>query len=192
MSTGTEVVSAATTMRPSLVLLDLSLPGISGIEVLDRLRANEATRDTPVVIMTAMSRRESPIGLEDVSGWVPKPIDRSLLLQTIEAALQRDLRFNVLIVEDDDDLAGVIVEMLRSRGLTSRRASNGAEAIEISIRQGYDLLLLDPGLPGVDGFALVDRLRRHNRHAHCRFWYTAPEIWMNRSAIACDWGRPSS
>lgn len=164
VSTGSEVVSAAATMQPSVVLLDLSLPGINGLQVIDLLKTNEGTRHIPVVVMTAMRRSESGIGIDDVLGWVPKPIDRSVLIQTLEAALQGAAEFNVLIVEDDDDVAGVIAEILRSRGLTSRRARNGAEAIEISRDQSFELLLLDPGLPGMDGFALVDWLRRHNRH----------------------------
>src|SRR5690606_13212080 len=119
VSTGSEVISAALAMKPSIVLLDLSLPGINGLQVLELLKSNEATQRIPVVVMTAMSRMESGIGLDDVWGWVSKPIDRTVLIQTLEAALQREAGFNVLIVEDDNDVAGVIAEILRSRGLTS-------------------------------------------------------------------------
>lgn len=164
VSAGSEVVQTALAENPGAILLDLSLPDLSGVEVLRQLRRNKATADIPVLIMTISDEVESGVRPDEVAGWIPKPVDRTYLLRTLGEIVNEDSRFNVLIVEGDDDLAGVIVEMLRSRGLTTRRARDGAEAIDLSRRMTYDVLILDPGLRGVDGFALVDWLRRHNSH----------------------------
>jgi PAS domain S-box-containing protein len=79
-------------------------------------------------------------------------------------AIREPSACDVLIVEDDIDLARVIAEMLRTRGITSRIAKDGLDAIEVSRDLTFSLLLLDPGLPQVDGFQLVAALRDDPRH----------------------------
>jgi CheY-like chemotaxis protein len=66
-----------TTAAPRLVLLDLKMPRVDGIEVLRTIRANEATRHIPVVIMTS-SQEEADIAKSyelGVNSYVVKPID---------------------------------------------------------------------------------------------------------------------
>src|SRR5262245_16900746 len=58
VSTGARALELAAARRPRLVLLDLSLPGLGGLEVCRRLKAGPATRGVPVVILTAMA----PVG----------------------------------------------------------------------------------------------------------------------------------
>ena len=55
-SSGTEALEAARRERPALIVLDLMLPGMSGYDVLEHLRASDATRDIAVLMLTA--RRE--------------------------------------------------------------------------------------------------------------------------------------
>ena len=57
-SSGLEAIAVAQQERPALIVLDLMLPGLSGFDVLERLRAEEGTRDVAVLMLTA--RREEP------------------------------------------------------------------------------------------------------------------------------------
>jgi CheY-like chemotaxis protein len=80
----------ARTQRPDLILLDIQLPGIDGYEVLRQLRAEDATREIPVIAISANATRADiergrAAGFED---YLTKPIDQHLLV----AALQRALR----------------------------------------------------------------------------------------------------
>ncbi len=90
-SSGTEALDAARRERPSLIVLDLMLPGMSGFEVLEQLRAGETTRDTAVLMLTA--RREEPdrihglaLGADD---YLTKPFSPQELVLRVGAILRR-------------------------------------------------------------------------------------------------------
>lgn len=65
----------------------------------------------------------------------------------------------ILIVEDDGDIAGMLVDLLRSNGYHAVSVANGIEMDRTLARHGFDLVLLDGMLPGEDGFSICRRLR---------------------------------
>lgn len=66
---------------------------------------------------------------------------------------------HILIVEDDADIAGMLVELMRGNGFKAVSASNGAEMDRMLARQSFDFIVLDAMLPGEDGFSICRRLR---------------------------------
>ena len=81
----------ATSEQPDIVLLDVIMPIMDGLEMLERLRKNEATSNIPVIMLTARSQnqdvaRANGFGIED---YVVKPFDLSELLEKIEAILEK-------------------------------------------------------------------------------------------------------
>ncbi len=90
-STGAEAVETALRDRPSLVVLDLMLPGLSGFEVLERLRASERTRDVAVLMLTA--RKEEPDRIRGLSlgadDYLTKPFSPQELVLRVGAILRR-------------------------------------------------------------------------------------------------------
>jgi DNA-binding response OmpR family regulator len=65
-----------------------------------------------------------------------------------------------LIVEDDADIAELIDHYLRREGWTTETVSDGRVALQRARAQAYDVVLLDVELPGEDGFAVLEKLRR--------------------------------
>ncbi|HYH97913.1 response regulator [Hyalangium sp.] len=58
-TTGEEAVKAALAERPDAIIMDVMMPGMNGYEVCRRLRAEEATRTTPIILVTTRSSLES-------------------------------------------------------------------------------------------------------------------------------------
>lgn len=65
----------------------------------------------------------------------------------------------VLIVEDYEPLREVASRLLRSRGYTTIEVSSGEEALAVALAQKPDIILLDIGLPGIDGWETLSRLQ---------------------------------
>ena len=87
--TGEEGVRLAQERRPSLVLMDIRLPGIDGIEALRRLRAEEATREIPIMAMTAsvMTADRRKITDAGFDAFQSKPLKVSDFVAAVERIL---------------------------------------------------------------------------------------------------------
>ena len=70
----------------------------------------------------------------------------------------------ILVVEDEDDIASVLVDYLRHAGYEVERASDGESALERMLREPPDLTLLDIMLPRLDGLEVLRRARLHTAH----------------------------
>lgn len=75
---------------PTLILLDLSMPKMSGWEVLETIRANEKTKSIPVIAITAqvMAGDRERVMEAGFDGYIPKPISVSTIVKTIENILR--------------------------------------------------------------------------------------------------------
>jgi two-component system phosphate regulon response regulator PhoB len=88
---GAEGLRKAQALLPDLILLDLMLPGMGGLDVCRELRAGERTRNIPIVIITARSEEtDEVIGLSmGADDYVTKPFSNKVLLQRVKAILRR-------------------------------------------------------------------------------------------------------
>lgn len=87
---GTDALAGLRVERPDLVLLDISLPGMDGNEILARIRADESLRTLPVIALTAhaMSGDREKYLAAGFDDYVTKPIvDETILIEAIERGL---------------------------------------------------------------------------------------------------------
>ena len=72
-----------------LILLDLLMPGVGGIEVLTRIRNSKANKTTPVIIASVMADQHTQIACRSlgVSDYVVKPIERQALLKAVKSVI---------------------------------------------------------------------------------------------------------
>jgi DNA-binding response OmpR family regulator len=86
---GLEAVERARAERPDLILLDVVMPGLTGFEVLTRLRSDDATKDTPVILVTTRGEGENLRAgfASGANDYVTKPINSAELLSKIRSHL---------------------------------------------------------------------------------------------------------
>ena len=87
--TGEEGVAMAREHLPDLILMDVQLPGISGIEAFDQIAADPATKDIPVVAVTASAMQEEREHIESAgfAGYQPKPIQVKPFMAYVEGLI---------------------------------------------------------------------------------------------------------
>ncbi len=87
---GEAALEAVAGSDPDLVLLDVAMPGISGLDVLRRLKADPATRLLPVILITGLDAREDRIrGIEaGADDFIPKPFDQAELLARVRSLVR--------------------------------------------------------------------------------------------------------
>ena len=67
---------------------------------------------------------------------------------------------HVLIVDDDDAVLTMLYKVIKSNGIEADTCSNGETALELVKRHSYDLILLDINMQGMDGFQVIEALRK--------------------------------
>ena len=89
--TAEEGLQLARTHLPALVLMDIQLPGMNGIEALKALRADSLTRSIPVIAVTAsaMQQNRQEILSAGFDGYQPKPINVKMFLEAVREALEQ-------------------------------------------------------------------------------------------------------
>jgi two-component system cell cycle response regulator DivK len=90
-TTGEEAVELALSQAPALVLMDVQLPGIDGVEALERLRQNERTASIPVLALTAqaMSADRERFLEAGFDGYLAKPVDVGELIEAVREHCDR-------------------------------------------------------------------------------------------------------
>ncbi len=161
---GEQAIALAEKNKVSAILLDLYMPGLTGWETLQRLKNTPATAKIPVVILSVLSPstiREDRHVASAAQGWIQKPFNEGLLLAELSRVLHAgEGPARVLLVEDDIDLASVVIAGFKDVQVRVDHASTREDAMEHCRRAAPDLIILDLTLPDGDGFSLVDWLRQ--------------------------------
>ncbi len=143
------------------ILLDISLSSGNGWQTLQMLKNDPLTAAIPIVVLSVWPSTDHSDIPEHIDGWVQKPLDEVALLGELARVLHGGNEpARVLIVEDDEDLAKIILTTFQSAGIEVLHAATRRRAIEICETFPPDLLILDLSLPDGDGFNVVDWLRQ--------------------------------
>jgi len=161
-SSGREGLELARRHVPDLITLDLVMPGLTGWEVLKRLKADHALRAIPVVVVSVVANegRGKLLGAVDI---VTKPFEREDLLRVLWRNLGRRRGGRVLLIVEGAARRSELAEVVRARNLQPAIAGEG-DLTQLLRSEAPDALVLDMTSPGVAGVASLLELREDRVH----------------------------
>jgi HAMP domain-containing protein/CheY-like chemotaxis protein len=185
-STAAEALDALRSERFDCAVLDLRLPDMSGLEMLERLRDDESLSDLPVVVFTGkelsaeedaqlhtLARSvvvkgvESPERLlDETSIFLHRvisdlPAQKQQMLDRLYRTDDDLVGRSVLVVDDDVRNIFALSSALERRGMTVLTASTGREALDtLESTPGVAIVLMDVMMPEMDGYQTMNAIRR--------------------------------
>jgi len=148
------------------ILLDTSLEGLNGWEILSHLRQLEPELHTPIVLLSFESDRTTAGSSNEAPSTSQRESRTAVTEDAVLSALTKAIcaqgeKGRVLIVESDPALAESISKIFARVNLTVRLAHTLDNAIDSCFTYRPHLLILNIGMPDGDGFNVVDWLRQH-------------------------------
>jgi CheY-like chemotaxis protein len=157
---GQEGLDVIRRLRPDAVVLDIRLPKLDGWDLLALLKADPDTAPIPVVIVSMLDERGKGFAL-GAAEYLVKPVGRDEVLAALaRVTAPRGSEHTVVAIDDDPLALELIRAVLEPDGWTVLSAGSGAEGIELTRSRHPAVVLLDLLMPGMDGFAVVEALRR--------------------------------
>ena len=157
--TARDAMIAATTLKPSAIVLDIRLPDSSGLAVLDQLKRDSRVRHIPVHVISMMHAEREALERGAV-GYAVKPVARERLVeafQWLETKLSQEIR-RVLVVEDDDRQRASIEQLLTADKVAIMAVPSAAAALEALRATTFDCMVLDLSLPDLSGYELLKQM----------------------------------
>jgi len=196
-----ELLRAASKGNPyRLLLLDEQMPGMDGVEVLERIRRNPMLQSVVIMMLTSSDQAKSTARCRQmgVEAYLTKPISASDLLASIRLAIgvhtpasrvttaaagisASSLSLRILLAEDNLVNQKVAMGMLARMGHRITLARNGLEALEQWRQNDFDLILMDVQMPEMNGLLATTQIRREEA-----IGVHVPIVAMTASAMSED------
>jgi len=162
--------------RPDLILLDIGLPDIDGVEVFERIHQTPALNHIPVIALTADDSRENKerCAAAGFTNVLFKPISRFILLDTIRRHIEsggKPTRAShpktgplvshklVLIADDNEELGSILGRAFNSEYFDVRLVTNGVKAMNYLQHSRPAVVILDIHMPEISGFEVLSHIR---------------------------------
>jgi CheY-like chemotaxis protein/nitrogen-specific signal transduction histidine kinase len=171
-----EALALLATIVPDLILMDIAMPGMDGLTLTRKLKADKRYRRIPIVALTASAMKGDDAKAHDAGchGYITKPIDTRrfatqvfAFLPGTEAAQTNSPRnangtLHILIVDDHPANRKVLRAGLEGEGHIVHESANGQEALNVLERMRVDAVVSDILMPTMDGFRLCLEIRNSN------------------------------
>jgi DNA-binding response OmpR family regulator len=171
--------------RPDALILDVQMPGGSGLQVLHRLKASRKTAMLPVIVLTAHAEHEQAAMEAGADAFLMKPPDLDRLEEILDrfyvrhgepervhvtksasampVPRSRNIVRNIMLVEDDRVVADLVAQALKRAGYATIFAPDIGDALRVLNAFRIDAVVLDMQLPSGSGLDVIQRLRSYSR-----------------------------
>jgi len=169
---GMEGIEKAKASPPDVITLDVLMPGMNGFQVMELLKKNPGTADIPVIFISIVEGPQKDRGFHlGAVDFLTKPIEYGELLKSlkkIESSIGKvtGVKKEVLVIDDEVDVANLIKVNLEDQGYDVFVAYNGPDAIAIARERKPEVIMLDLAMPGMDGFSVMKVLKQDKETEH--------------------------
>ncbi|MFL5565213.1 MAG: response regulator, partial [Gemmatimonadaceae bacterium] len=155
---------AAREVRPDAITLDIDMPGMDGLEVLDRLKRDPETRHVPVHIISGVEQKREGLKAGAIA-YLEKPVSK----EALDAAFARISTFidtvpkRLLVVEDNETQRQSIVDLIGHDDVEITAVPSAEDAMDKLHEKHFDCMVLDLGLRSgggaMSGFDLLEKVK---------------------------------
>jgi hypothetical protein len=160
---GAAGIALAQEFMPHAITLDVRLPDVSGWRLLSQLKGDLATRHIPVHVISVHDELEYGLA-HGALGVASKPLTTDgvkVVMERLADCVARPVK-NLLLVEDDRLQRQNIMDLIGNGDVHTTAVETGQEALQASRSEGFDCVVVDLGLPDMDGVDLIEQLRRES------------------------------
>ncbi|GIF02861.1 response regulator [Actinoplanes siamensis] len=175
--TGESGLAVARSHKPDAIVLDVELPGISGWEVIRRLKADAALAGVPVFFASILDEAAAGLAL-GAHDYFVKPVDQPALLSALSNAIAARRVPRVLVVDHDDAVRHAIEDGLRAGGADVVACADGRDGLARSRTENFDLIVCDMQSPEADGFSLLAAIEQDPSGRH------TPVLGLSAAALS--------
>ena len=152
---GEEGLRLADQFRPNGILLDIGLPDVDGLAILESLKANANTRHIPVHVLSAGDNKIASLHLGAMN-FIQKPVSLDKIGNLLnEEDIIEVTHKQVLLVDDDKNAQIAIGHLIDNKDVSLVCANDALEAFDHLSQSQFDCIILDLGLPDASGIELV-------------------------------------
>jgi CheY-like chemotaxis protein/signal transduction histidine kinase len=205
VGSGAEALEAIATQVFQCMVLDLGLPDMAGVGLLQKIKSHAQLADLPVLVYTgrALSKKEETELLKLSSSIILKDVQSpERLLEEVALFLHQELQDlsepqqaklvevikqapelqgkRVLVVDDDARNIFAVCSALEFHGMLVEYADNGSAAIAMLENASFDSVLMDIMMPELDGYEVIRRIRAQERFS------SLPIIALTAKAMRAD------
>ena len=152
-----EGLRKARELHPMAITLDILMPEKDGWRVLHELKADSATRDIPVIMLSIVDQKDLGFRL-GASDYLVKPFQRDEIVRALATVTRVEGR--LLVADDDPMVVDLVRQLLESEDYRIDAAADGEQALTMIRERRPDVVLLDLLMPRLDGFAVIEALQR--------------------------------
>jgi len=158
VNNGPEGLTLAREEHPTLIVLDAMMPGMTGWQTLEALKADPATARTPVIMLgiTDEEAHAVPVGTSEI---LNKPVEPKQLLDAVQRTLDAEIQSPILIVDDSESDRKLLQDILENAGYRVVGLDGGQAARDWLVQHDACLVILDLMMPGVSGFDVLRFIR---------------------------------
>jgi len=164
-TTGADGIALARQFVPDAITLDIGLPDVDGWSLLDQLKRDPATKAIPVHVISGEEQWQKALD-SGAFAHLKKPASEDALTQAFDNLLgfADAASRNVLVVEDDVTQLSAMANLIQAGEVTVTAVSTGAQALAALDDAKFDCVIVDLGLPDIEGIALIERIKAHAAH----------------------------